>query len=243
MILQIYSKTDKGKVRQINEDAFAAGELTNGMCWAIVCDGMGGQKCGEIASATAVKVISDYILSSYRVGMSANSIKTMLNSAVSQANIKIYDMSINSEDMNGMGTTVVATLIVDGVAYIAHAGDSRLYYVRNGSLTQVTRDHSMVQKMVEKGQITANEAKFHPRKNIITRALGVNEDVEIEYDEIDILDNDVLLLCTDGLTNFVDVNTIEDVVNSTPLNQIADKLIELANESGGGDNITAVVIS
>lgn len=241
--MQIYSRTDKGKVRQINEDAFAAGELTNGMCWAIVCDGMGGQKCGEIASATAVKVISDYILSSYRVGMSANSIKTMLNSAVSQANIKIYDMSINSEDMNGMGTTVVATLIVDGVAYIAHAGDSRLYYVRNGALTQVTRDHSMVQKMVEKGQITANEAKFHPRKNIITRALGVNEDVEIEYDEIDVLDNDVLLLCTDGLTNFVDVNTIEDVVNSTPLNQIADKLIDLANESGGGDNITAVVIS
>ncbi len=243
MILQIFSKTDKGKVRLINEDAFAAGELTNGMCWAVVCDGMGGQKCGEIASATAVKVISDYILSSYRVGMTANSIKTMLISAVSQANIKIFDMSKKSEDMAGMGTTVVAALIENNIAYIVHAGDSRLYYMREDTLNQVTRDHSMVQKMVEKGQITANEAKVHPRKNIITRALGVNEDVEVEYDEIDVLNGDILLLCTDGLTNFVDIKTIEDTIKTEPLDQIADKLVCLANDSGGGDNITAVVIS
>lgn len=243
MILQIFSKTDKGMVRHVNEDAFAAGELNNGMCWAIVCDGMGGEKCGEVASATAVKVISDYILSSYRVGMSANSIRTMLISAASQANIKIFDMAKKSQDMKGMGTTVVACVIVENTAYVIHAGDSRLYQIHDGEVTQVTRDHSMVQNMVEKGQITATEAKVHPRKNIITRALGVNEDVEVEYDELSIYSSDILLLCTDGLTNFVDVSTIQNTVKNTPLDQIADKLVQLANDSGGGDNITAVVIS
>lgn len=241
--MQIFSKTDKGMVRHVNEDAFAAGELNNGMCWAIVCDGMGGEKCGEVASATAVKVISDYILSSYRVGMSANSIRTMLISAASQANIKIFDMAKKSQDMKGMGTTVVACVIVENTAYVIHAGDSRLYQIHDGEVTQVTRDHSMVQNMVEKGQITATEAKVHPRKNIITRALGVNEDVEVEYDELSIYSSDILLLCTDGLTNFVDVSTIQNTVKNTPLDQIADKLVQLANDSGGGDNITAVVIS
>ena len=241
--MQIFSKTDKGMVRHVNEDAFAAGELNNGMCWAIVCDGMGGEKCGEVASATAVKVISDYILSSYRVGMTANSIRTMLISAASQANIKIFDMAKKSSDMKGMGTTVVACVIVENTAYVIHAGDSRLYQIHDGEVTQVTRDHSMVQNMVEKGQITATEAKVHPRKNIITRALGVNEDVEVEYDELNIYTSDILLLCTDGLTNFVDVATIQNTVKNTPLDQIADKLVQLANDSGGGDNITAVVIS
>lgn len=241
--MQIFSKTDKGMVRHVNEDAFAAGELNNGMCWAIVCDGMGGEKCGEVASATAVKVISDYILSSYRVGMSANSIRTMLISAASQANIKIYDMAKKSQDMKGMGTTVVACVIVENTAYVVHAGDSRLYHIHDGQVAQVTRDHSMVQNMVEKGQITATEAKVHPRKNIITRALGVNEDVEVEYDEFNIYSSDILLLCTDGLTNFVDVATMQNTVQNTSLDQIADKLVQLANNSGGGDNITAVVIS
>ena len=241
--MKIYSKTDKGKIRTLNEDAFAAGELNSGMCWAIVCDGMGGQKCGEIASATAVKVISDYILSSYRVSMTSNSIRTMLLSAVEQANIKVFDMAKKTDEMKGMGTTVVAAVIVEKTAHVVHAGDSRMYVVSNGKAEQITRDHSMVQNMVEKGQITAAEAKSHPRKNIITRALGVSESIEAEYNEVYIGEDDVVLLCTDGLTNFVDVSLIEQTVKTTPLSLVADKLIELANDFGGGDNITTVVIS
>ena len=157
--MKIASKTDIGKVRSTNQDSFAAGELNDGTAWAVVCDGMGGANGGNIASANAVTIVSEYISSSYHEGMDSNSLRTLLQSALYGANVRLYDMANKIESLSGMGTTVVVTIVSNGVAHIAHAGDSRAYIIHDGELSQITRDHSVVQTMVDKGQITEEEAK------------------------------------------------------------------------------------
>lgn len=241
--MRIYSKTDIGAVRKSNQDAFAAGELKNGMVWSVVCDGMGGANGGEIAGQTAVKTISDFILSSYHSGMNENSIRNMLTSAVETANIKIYDLAQTDKQLKGMGTTVVAVIVDNEKAHIVHAGDSRMYIVRKGAAMQITKDHSVVQKMVESGKITAEEAKIHPNKNVITRALGINESIESDYDCLSLIEGDIILICTDGLTNYVDIPTIESIISDGSLSLAPDRLIGAAIEKGGGDNITVVILS
>ncbi len=241
--MKIASKTDIGLVRSSNQDSYAAGELSDGTAWAVVCDGMGGANGGNIASANAVKIISEYISSSYHEGMNSNSIKTLLQSSICGANVRLYDMSHTIESLKGMGTTVVAIIISNGVAHIAHAGDSRAYTVRNNKLIQITKDHSMVQTMLDKGQITEDEAKNHPNKNLITRALGVSEEIDIEYNEIDCDEQDSIMLCTDGLTNFLTDQQIEDIFANNNFYEYPQLLIDAANSNGGGDNITIVLIS
>lgn len=241
--MRIVAKTDIGRIRNSNQDSYAAGELPNGVAWAVVCDGMGGTAGGNVASSTAVKIISEKITSLYRNGMSPLSIKNMLVSAINAANISVYDMSKANEELEGMGTTVVCTVVVDSVAYIAHAGDSRAYAVCDKEVIQLTKDHSVVQELVEKGEITVAQAKHHPNKNLITRALGVDSDIKIDYCEYYINNNDVVILCTDGLTNFVDSEVFENIIENNPYYQIADLLVSKANENGGGDNITVVALS
>ncbi len=241
--MKIASKTDTGIVRSSNQDSYAAGELLEGTAWSVVCDGMGGANGGNIASANAVKIISEYISSSYHEGMSSNSIRALLESSICGANIRLYDMSRTIESLAGMGTTVVSVIISGGIAHIAHAGDSRAYIIRENKLIQITRDHSIVQTMIDKGQLTEEEAKMHPNKNVITRALGVAEDIGIEYNEVEFLDDDCILLCTDGLTNYVSVEEIEDKIKDKNFYEYPQILIDAANENGGGDNITLVVLS
>ncbi len=240
--MKIASKTDIGKVRSTNQDSFAAGELNDGTAWAVVCDGMGGANGGNIASANAVTIVSEYISSSYHEGMDSNSLRTLLQSALYGANVRLYDMANKIESLSGMGTTVVVTIVSNGVAHIAHAGDSRAYIIHDGELSQITRDHSVVQTMVDKGQITEEEAKNHPNKNVITRALGVGEEVDIEYNEIPFQNDDCILICTDGLTNFVTHDNIERVVEEYDFDEYPQVLIDMANENGGGDNITVVAL-
>ncbi len=240
--MKIASKTDIGKVRSTNQDSFAAGELNDGTAWAVVCDGMGGANGGNIASANAVTIVSEYISSSYHEGMDSNSLRTLLQSALYGANVRLYDMANKIESLSGMGTTVVVTIVSNGVAHIAHAGDSRAYIIHDGELSQITRDHSVVQTMVDKGQITEEEAKNHPNKNVITRALGVGEEVDIEYNEIPFQNDDCILICTDGLTNFVTHDDIERVVEEYDFDEYPQVLIDMANENGGGDNITVVAL-
>lgn len=241
--MKIVAKTDTGKVRESNQDSYAAGELASGVAWAVVCDGMGGNAGGNIASNTAVKMISDHITSCYRDGMSTSSIKNILVSAITNANLSIYDMSRANSELKGMGTTVVAAVVKDNTICVAHAGDSRAYVISLDDIEQITRDHSVVQEMVENGQITKEEAKVHPRKNLITRALGVDEQIRIDFDEIDIKDDEVLLMCTDGLTNYVETDDIYKITSSGKYYEFADKLVDLANNNGGGDNITVVVVA
>lgn len=233
--------SDKGLVRSSNQDAFAIGMMDDGASWAVVCDGMGGANGGNVASRLAVDHFSASLKAGYRSGMSESSVKNLLETAVNAANIRVFDKSRESKELNGMGTTIVAVLIIGCTAYFSHAGDSRAYSFSNGQLTQLTRDHSIVQSMIENGKLTPEEARFHPRKNVITRALGVEESVSPEFNVYDLNENDQLLLCTDGLTNFVDLDAISEVLSAESESK-AEALVEVANKNGGGDNITAVVI-
>ena len=241
--MKIVAKTDTGKIRKVNQDSYAAGELPNSVAWAVVCDGMGGAAGGGIASAAAVKLISEHITSTFRYGMNGNSIKNLLLSAINAANVSVYDMSCSNESLSGMGTTVVVAVVCDGEAHIAHAGDSRAYLISDDGIRQLTKDHSIVQEMLENGELTPDEAKEHPRKNIITRALGVDETIEIDYCEEELKDNDVILLCTDGLTNYAETKDIYDNTKDGRYYEFADRLVNLANDNGGGDNITVVAIA
>lgn len=235
-------KSDIGLVRNMNQDACASGDFPDGMAWAVVCDGMGGASSGDVASTTAVRIISERIQSSYREGMTANSIRSVLFSAIEAANAVVFELSCSNPAFEGMGTTVVAAIIQNGAAYIAHAGDSRAYRITAEHITQLTRDHSMVQAMVDRGQLTPSQAKDHPRKNIITRALGVDNGILIDFCEEPFDAGDVLLICTDGLTNAVDDEVIFETVRQCGADS-TEKLVDLANANGGRDNITVVTIS
>ena len=162
--MKIYSLTDPGKVRSSNQDAFFAGELVPDAAFAVVCDGMGGANAGNVASQTAVKVISEYIIRSYRPKMGSFEIEKMLKNAIVSANIDVYDMALKDSSLNGMGTTAVVALVHNNDVVIAHAGDSRAYLV-DENLTQLTRDHSVVQSLLESGKITPEDAKVHPRSD------------------------------------------------------------------------------
>ncbi len=241
--MKIVAKTDIGLVRESNQDSYAAGELPGSVAWAVVCDGMGGVAGGNCASSTAVKVISERISSTFRADMSANSIRNMLDSAIAAANITVYDMGMENAELTGMGTTVVVAIVVEKTVYIAYAGDSRAYILSNNKLTQLTKDHSVVQEMVDFGRLTPDEAKFDPRKNIITRALGVESELKIDFLIEDISEDDVLILCTDGLTNCVEPNEINELTSDGKFYEYAERLVNRANKNGGGDNITVVTIS
>lgn len=240
--MKIYSITDPGKVRSSNQDAFFAGELIPDAAFAIVCDGMGGANAGNVASETAVKVITDYIIRSYRAKMDSFDIEKMLKNAIVSANIDVYDMSLKDATLSGMGTTVVAALIHNDEAVIAHVGDSRAYLV-DDYLQQLTRDHSVVQSLVESGKITPEDAKVHPRKNVITRALGAEENIVVDSMQLVLKEGQTLLLCTDGLTGYAESDEILNIFKTTDAELVPEKLVELAINGGGGDNITAVTLS
>ena len=240
--MKIYSKIDKGIVRNSNQDAYFAGEISQEITFAVVCDGMGGAKAGNVASTTAVKSISEYIANSYRKNMSLDDITKMLRNAIISANIEVYDMAAQNEQLQGMGTTVVAAVVRGGNAVVANVGDSRVYLV-DDNITQLTTDHSIVQTLIESGKITAEDAKVHPRKNVITRALGAESDVAVDIAEYNLYENNTLLLCTDGLTNFVSEEDIFKTFKENDISVVSEKLVELANKGGGGDNITAVTLT
>ena len=241
--MKISAKTDVGMVRSNNQDSYSAGDLTSEVTWAVVCDGMGGANGGNVASETAVKVISDKLTSGYHIGMNDNYVKNLIVSAIEAANMTLFSMARNNDELSGMGTTVVLAVRNADTLYLSNVGDSRIYIVSDSGITQVTTDHSVVQIMLDRGEISPEEAKDHPKKNVITRALGVDPDVRIDYSQEQLNENDIVLLCTDGLTNYVDDETILNICRTEDKYKIADKLVELANENGGGDNITVVSVS
>lgn len=241
--MKITAKTDIGLVRTSNQDSYAAGELSNNVSWAVVCDGMGGASGGNIASAQAVKLISEKIATCYHASMSDTSIKNLLISSLESANALVYDMSCKDETLHGMGTTVVAVIRIPGTIYIASVGDSRVYGILKSEIFQLTKDHSMVQSMVEQGEITQDEAKVHPKKNVLTRALGVDASILIDFRQDDIEEDTIILLCTDGLTNYVDDEEILSLSEQSGSYELAEKLVNTANKNGGGDNVTVVIIA
>lgn len=238
----IHAKTDVGKVRATNQDAYFAGELEAGAVYAVVCDGMGGANAGNVASEAAVKLISEYVLHSYVPKMDSMAVERMLKSAIENANAEIFEMSQNSKELEGMGTTAVVVFVKGNEVVIAHVGDSRAY-LAGDEFIQLTRDHSVVQTLVESGKISPEDAKTHPDKNVITRAIGAEAAVVVDIDTLSVKQGETLLLCTDGLTGYAERDEIFRVLKEEIGNNTADKLIELANAGGGGDNITVVTLT
>ena len=241
--MQLFAKTDKGKVRSVNQDSFATNVLADGSVLAVVCDGMGGASAGDIASKTACEIISQYVTNAYSKSMNSEAIAKLLQNAILSANVNVFSLSQKDENLHGMGTTVVATIANDNRAIVCNVGDSRAYLLSNDTLKQITRDHSMVQSLVESGKLSPEEAIAHPKKNIITRALGVEENLIIDNFCVDIDAENKLLLCSDGLSNCVAEENILSIVNNNALDKAVDILIQEANFAGGKDNITAVIVS
>ena len=239
--MRIVGKTDAGKVRTTNQDDFACGIFPDGSAWAVVCDGMGGANGGSVASSEAVRIISGQMAAGYEGNTDMAMIKKLLLSSIDAANTEVYRQSRSDPLLHGMGTTVIACIATPDSAYIAHAGDSRAYLIGGGRAIQLTRDHSIVQEMLDSGKLSAQEARNHPQKNIITRALGVEETLDVDFCETTFSQGTALMVCTDGLINMVDEKDCVQVVQGGSEDPAAE-LVNLANQCGGTDNITVVVI-
>ena len=238
--MKSYSLTDTGRVRSMNEDYVFVSERPIGRLsnLFVVADGMGGHNAGERASSYAVEVL----LQSIRKNKEKNPVKVMRR-AIESANDMVYQESISSDRSRGMGTTMVAAVNCKDRLYVANVGDSRLYII-NSQIRQITKDHSLVEEMVRLGKLTKEEGRNHPDKNIITRAVGAEETVQIDCFEERIGIRDVVLLCSDGLTNMVSDEQIQQIINTEKnLQKAAELLVETANRNGGRDNITVLLIS
>lgn len=241
--MKIVARTDKGIVRENNQDSYTCGELSGGAAFAVVCDGMGGAAEGAFASSEAVKIIREKISSGYKNGMSDISVKALLVSALENANKHIYLLSLTDEKYYGMGTTAVAAIATDEFVYIAHVGDSRAYLITDGKANQLTRDHSVVQNMLENGEITPDEVEGHPKKHIITRAIGVDSELRVDFCQEQFDEETLILLCSDGLTNYVTDAEIVKLTSEGSYFEYAGRLVDLALKNGGGDNVTVVALA
>jgi protein phosphatase len=232
-------KTDIGKKRAQNQDSLfftdePIGPLPN---LYIVADGMGGHKAGDIASKTAIECVTEYIKES-----TLNNPVSVLKRAITYANDKVYRLSRENADYNGMGTTFVAAVEDEGVLYVANIGDSRLYHISD-DIRQITLDHSLVEELIRTGQLDRNKGRNHPEKNIITKALGIGNDVVPDFFEVNLLPHDSILLCSDGLTNMLEDDEIKEIIFECKgdLKNAVDKMIDRANYYGGKDNISVVL--
>jgi len=237
--MKLFSATDVGQIREDNQDQIYTsdqpiGNLPNIF---IVADGMGGHKAGGFASNYAVQIL----LESIKRDQNFNPIK-IIRHAMEDANSQILKKASNNSEMKGMGTTMVVTTVVGHYAYVANVGDSRLY-VMDDNLQQVTKDHSLVEEMIRLGEIKREEAVKHPDKNIITRALGAKEDVEIDFFDMKLTKNAKIILCSDGLSNMVADDEMQELMQQvTEDDNPAQVLVDRANKNGGKDNIAVIVI-
>lgn len=239
--IQAFGQTDVGLMRTINQDSIfistePVGKLPN---LFIVADGMGGHQAGDVASKAAIEKFIKYAITTH---MSEPS--NILDAGIMSMNEEIYDMAQSNKDYHGMGTTFVACTIKDGIAYIANVGDSRLYVI-NRNIEQITKDHSLVEDMVRMGVLAPDAAKHHIKKNVITKAIGVvkSESANPDIFKVNIISGDTLLLCSDGLSNMVEDERIKELVrDNSSLELAVSKLIAEANDNGGKDNISAVLV-
>lgn len=238
--MKAFSITDIGEKRRINQDYVFCelnpiGNLPN---LFIVADGMGGHNAGDYASMFCVEFFTEHIQNS-----DITSPIALIEEAIRNTNEKLYEKSKQQIDYEGMGTTFVVATIYDKDMYVANIGDSRLYVIGK-EIRQITEDHSLVQAMVKTGELNKDEAKTHPNKNIITRALGTSETAQPDYFEVEITEGDIVLMCSDGLTNMLNDETIEQVIreNADDPQTAAETLVKQANENGGKDNITVIIV-
>lgn len=252
--MQYCGKTDVGMKRSVNQDNFSIKEYAPGILLAVVCDGMGGARGGREASCTATdsfvasmdSFIESHITEQNTIECTDAQIHRALRSAASTSNLAVFTRAEEDESLRGMGTTLVAVLIIGKTVYTANIGDSRMYILHGDSIQQITHDHSYVQYLVDTGRISAEEARTAQNRNIITRAVGTESsvDADVFVTEIDPAGDAVYaLLCSDGLTNHVDSDTMVSIISTkTEVSEKVDALVSHANRNGGSDNITAVVI-
>ncbi len=235
--MKVYFGTNKGKVRDINEDNYLLTENDSYILYA-VADGMGGHNAGEIASEIAVNSLKE-LFDDQHVKLQ---VPAFINKSIIYANEKIIEQADKNDNYLGMGTTLTMAVIdkIENILYVGNVGDSRVYLISEDKIRQITSDHSLVAEFVKQGKITQKEAESHPKKNIITRALGTNYEVSADIFEIDIERNFKLMLCSDGLTNHLNNEEILRIINNNTEN-CAEKLIDMANKKGGTDNITVII--
>ncbi len=242
--------TDVGRKRDANEDCFAVVPEDH---LFVVADGMGGHAAGEVASRLAVSAIADFIASTrqdseitwpYEYDLSIPMEGNRLKTAIRLANQKILDTISQKKDLEGMGTTLVGAMVNEGRAYVGHVGDSRAYLIREGGIRQLTSDHSWVNEQVKLGFLSRSDASRHPFRNVVTRALGSREDVTVDVAEEPLHEGDYLLLCSDGLNTMLDDDSIVQVIvqHGDDVDAAARALVAKANENGGEDNITVILI-
>lgn len=236
--MKICSATSTGKIRALNEDSFFVSDASvPDAVLAVVADGMGGHNAGEVASAEVVNILKNSDFSEN------TNVTTALLDAIECANNTIYKMSTRSPKLHGMGTTATACVIAGDKVTAAQVGDSRLYLISEGEITQITKDHSLVEMLLARGSITKEDAKNHPQKNVITRAIGTDSSVQADIYEFSIKPDDILLLCSDGLVNMVeDEKILSLITNAENFDDLAKILVLEAENAGGHDNITVVLI-
>lgn len=235
--------SDMGRVRNENQDKICAGFLSENAALAVVCDGMGGEASGSVASDLAANQIYRRISEGYQQGMKPNSIRNLMITAVQAANSIVYEKSCEDIEKNGMGTTCVTVLVEDKTAYIVNVGDSRAYMMDGDGIRQISDDHTYVNELYKHGEITFEEMQNHKMKYIITRAVGVEPKVEADYFEVEETGNFAVFLCTDGLTAYCHPQLIYESVFNKNLDKGVSDLIDYCNACGGKDNISAAVIA
>ncbi len=241
--MQSWGLTDPGCVRKQNQDAYRIEQLDRNTLLCVVCDGMGGAKSGNVASSLATEVFVEEIRRSWTPNMEADRIDQMLRSAVKLANFTVFDQSAQIEEFSGMGTTLVAALVREDRATIVNVGDSRVYGINRNGIQQLTKDHSLVQLMVDRGDLTSEAAKSYPGKNLITRAVGTEPMVMCDIYHQEVNRGDYLLLCSDGLSNVMDDQEILfEVVHGVNKQRCCQRLLAIAKNRGAPDNVTSVLV-
>lgn len=242
--MQSWGLTDKGCVRKMNQDAYEIRQLDRNTLLCVVCDGMGGAKSGNIASSLAVDVFSQEIERTWTPNMEWDKADQLLKNAVKLANFTVYDQAMQFEEFDGMGTTLVAAFIRGRRVSFVNVGDSRAYIINQNGIRQITKDHSVVQMMVDRGELTAEMAKSYPGKNLITRAVGTEITVSSDIFRQELNKGDFLLLCSDGLSNLMDDQEILfEVVHGVNKERCCKRLLDIAISRGSPDNVTCVLVS
>ncbi len=242
--MKVFTRTDIGRTRSMNQDSFLVSEnKENGFKLYILADGMGGYKGGEIASRVAITAVSKFINEKFAdISKDKQSILDFLEDAIAFANSAIYEESEQDEELQDMGTTLEVLLIYKNKIYIGHIGDSRIYRIRKNKMKKITTDHSYVEKLIQDGEITREEAYNHPKKNLLIKALGTDEEVEPDMIYTVLNKNDILIICSDGLTNMLREEKILSIVKDNTEEDVTNVLVDEANNAGGLDNITVIVI-
>ncbi len=240
--MKLSAKTETGKTRTENQDDYRAALMPDGSCWAAVCDGMGGVNGGKLASTLAIAQTEAACMEFVQTAHTAKEQKAFLSRLYQNANKTVYGYWQEHADYKGMGTTMVCALVQGDLCTVASIGDSRAYLLRDNQLTQITHDHSVVQHMVDQGLLDQTEAEDYPFKNVITKAVGAQKDIEPDLFQFQVSRTDMLLLCTDGLTNAVATEDIVQCINTAPFYEVAPRLLERVLAQPEQDNATVLLI-